>query len=393
MTTQIRATSPPQLNADVIGTVPTPAYVFSEGRLAQLSEIASEVRQTAGCKVLYSIKAQAFSGVLEALGLGVDGFSVSSLFEARFVRQRFPSAHIHLTTPGLRPSDVGEIGVICNSVSMNSLSQLGRYGRQFLQSSSLGLRVNTGLSYVPDVRYDPCRPHSKLGVPIKELSTLSTRGLAKSVHGLHIHTNSDSTRLSELKANVETLARHLPSEVRIEWVNLGGGYLLDELDSLDPLAEIVASAHRELGGEVFIEPGAALVRSAMWLVSEVVDLFPVEGQKVAVLDTTVNHLPEVLEFDYRPEVSGETESGFYQYILAGSTCLAGDLFGTYGFDRPLKIGARIVLENVGAYSLAKAHRFNGVNLPTICSVTDTGELKVLKHFTFDDFAHGWLPND
>ena len=36
-----------------------------------------------------------------------------------------------------------------------------------LTKASTGLRVNPELSFVKDARYDPCRAHSKLGVPIR----------------------------------------------------------------------------------------------------------------------------------------------------------------------------------------------------------------------------------
>ena len=37
---------------------------------------------------------------------------------------------------------------------------------------------------------------------------------------------------------------------------------------------------------------------------------------------------------------------------------------------------------VGAYTMVKAHMFNGVNLPTIYSVTETGDLVLRKQFTY-----------
>jgi len=34
--------------------------------------------------------------------------------------------------------------------------------------------------------------------------------------------------------------------------------------------------------------------------------------------------------------------------------------GQYRFDKPLKLGDRVAFKNVGAYSLVKANRFNGL---------------------------------
>ena len=51
--------------------------------------------------------------------------------------------------------------------------------------------------------------------------------------------------------------------------------------------------------------------------------------------------------------------------------------------RPLRIGSRVVLTNVGAYAMVKAHMFNGINLPAIYSVTPTGELVLRRRFTYE----------
>ena len=97
-------------------------------------------------------------------------------------------------------------------------------------------------------------------------------------------------------------------------------------------------------------------------------------------------LAEVLEFGYRPPVVADKEDGEHRYILAGCTCLAGDVFGEYAFDEPLAVGSRVIFPEQGAYSAVKWHWFNGVNLPTIHALTEDGQLVEKKRFTYDDFA-------
>jgi carboxynorspermidine decarboxylase len=72
-------------------------------------------------------------------------------------------------------------------------------------------------------------------------------------------------------------------------------------------------------------------------------------------------------------------------LLAGSTCLAGDIFGEYAFDEPLQVGSRIIFCNVGAYTQVKAHMFNGINLPAMYSLSASGRLVRRKRFTYADF--------
>ena len=96
-----------------------------------------------------------------------------------------------------------------------------------------------------------------------------------------------------------------------------------------------------------------------------------------VLDTTVNHMPELLEFDFEPDVAGHDDHGAWPYILAGCTCLAGDVFGEYDFSHSVEVGDRVVFLNAGSYSLVKAHTFNGVNLPSIYSLDKLGKTRLV----------------
>ena len=139
---------------------------------------------------------------------------------------------------------------------------------------------------------------------------------------------------------------------RLRWINLGGGYLFDEDSDYRPFIEAVNLLKRQAGAsgsrlDVFFEPGSALVRSAGYIVSTVLDVFPSDGKQIAVLDTTVNHMPEVLEYGFRPDVVGHDDGAAHEYLLAGSTCLAGDLFGSYRFERVLEVGDRVFFNNAG----------------------------------------------
>ena len=375
---------------ELLQDVKTPALVYDQSRLEFLLQRGMVAKEVADVNVLYAVKAVALRQVLEWISPNVDGFSVSSPFEAQLVKSLFPTTKTHFTSPGIGANDIRELRMYCDYISFNSRTQVERYGHALNDAVSLGVRVNTGISYVSDPRYDPCRPGSKLGVPVDELRGLlemSTVGL----DGLHIHTNSDSTDFGELFENVRVLCDALPKPYRPKWVNLGGGYLLEETP-LEPLAEVVAYIGARLGAKVYIEPGAGLVRTPGYLIGSVIDIFAVDGEQIAVLDTTVNHMPEVLEFDYQPQVVGQLDDGPIEYVLAGSTCLSGDIFGTYKLPAELQVGQKIIFEEAGAYSLAKAHRFNGVNLPEVGILDHDGRYNVVKTYNYEDFVSYWATN-
>ena len=116
---------------------------------------------------------------------------------------------------------------------------------------------------------------------------------------------------------------------------------------------------------LIIEPSFDISNSAGFLVSSIVDLFERSNQFIAVLDTSVNHLPKVFECQESPKVISHKKTKPYSYILTGATCLPGDIFGKYRFSRKLALGDKIVFKDVGAYSFVKAHKFNGIEIPKI----------------------------
>ena len=381
------------LNGDVAQEIPTPSFVYSERSLEETSDLVREIRSATDCRVLYALKAMPFAGMLQAIEPALDGFAASSLFEAQLARALFPWKTIHFTTPGLRPHEVEPLSRLCDYMTLNSVNHVRAFAPQLSGIVNLGIRLNTQLSFVEDEKYDPCRTYSKLGIPLSQLESSFVEELPAAINGLHIHTNADSTDLGELEANVRALCEHLSPNVEVDWVNLGGGYLFSELPTLEQLVNVIKTVKERFGAEVFIEPGAGFVRNAALVVSQVIDLFEVEGRTVAVLDTSVNHLPEVLEFNYQPEVLGQSNGSGHDYILAGSTCLAGDVFGEYRLSAELEIGTRVVFPGSGAYTLAKAHRFNGVNLPKIWALGYDGTLRLKKKYSFQHYKDQWMTDE
>ena len=371
--------------------LPTPALVYDQRRLRAIASLVTQVRHQHGLRFLYSVKACAFFDVLQTLVHSLDGFAVSSLFEARLVHDLYPDSLLHLTTPGLRHDEIDELANLCTYVTFNSETQLHQFGPRAYPYASVGLRVNTQISNVKDPRYDPARRSSQLGVPLRSLRQLLASSSVP-ITGLHFHTNADSEDLTELEMNVEALAASITSTERLDWVNFGGGYLFESVSDFAPLHRSVTLAKQDIADHVFVEPGAALVRTAGHLVTRVIDVFDRHGSQLAILDTSVNHLPEVLEFGYQPEVAESTIDGNYEYRLAGCSCLAGDAFGEYRFDRPLSIGTTITFTEAGAYAQAKSHRFNGINLPSVWFTSPDGSLTERQTLDYTSYLQHWMPN-
>jgi carboxynorspermidine decarboxylase len=387
----------PASDDDDLSALETPALVYDQSLIEAQLRLFARVRDISGARLLYSIKAQPFAGLLKLMAPALEGFSVSSLFEARLaseIMQARPEhgGAIHLTTPGLRDAEIDELGRLCSAISFNSLEQCQRGLSRLNPSIEAGIRVNPELSVLGDDRYDPCRPRSKLGVPLESFAAAlrDDKRLAHRLTGIHFHTQFETRTPEPLQATLDKIENVLAGPLEhLQWLNIGGGYLpRNEADAVG-LGEVIRGFRERHALSVWIEPGKALIGAAGSLVTRVVDCFHRNGQAIAVLDTGVQHLPEVFEYQKSPQLREHVPDGPHSCLLVGSTCLAGDVFGEYRFSKPLVVGARLCFEQVGAYSLIKASRFNGYDLPTIHLRDRGGTLRLMKAFGYADYHRQW----
>ena len=367
-----------------------PAFIYDEVIVNKNCQYISGLCKIFGIQLLYSIKSSSLIKKLECISSYVSGFSSSSLFEAILARELLgKDGSVHLTTPGIRHDEIDYLCDLCDYISFNSLNQWERFKSKAFNKISPGLRVNPKISFVQDKRYNPSNKHSKLGVPLEQLIDVLNNEptILAGLEGVHFHANSESTDFSQLLKIVLRLDQTIsPLLQQVSWINLGGGYYFNENMDFGPFGEAVNLLKTKYDLDVIIEPGTAIVQEAGSLISEVIDIFDSDGRTIAVLDTTVNHLPEVLEFQYQPEVKNSTKDGQFECILAGASCLAGDIFGSYKFRTPLEVGSHVTFTSVGAYSLVKTHMFNGINLPSVY-FENNGEIELIREYNYEDFLN------
>lgn len=367
----------------------TPAYVYDRDRISDVLDRLVNLKEQTGCLSLYSVKSANMIGLLEFIKPHVSGFSCSSLFEVHLAKEVLNKDQtIHITTPGYRNDEWDNIIELSDFITLNSLSQWQRVAKKISIHSSCGIRINPELSFVKDVRYDPCRPDSKLGITLEQLSGADSLGKLdwQVIDGIHIHNNCESIQFDELKHSVERvmtgLSRYNPT---LKWVNLGGGYLFNNETDLAPLVDTIKWLQDEFSMTVYIEPGKAITGKAGYLIATVIDIIESKNKKIAILDTTINHLPEVFEYQYRPFVMDASDQAEHEYRLVGCSCLSGDIFGDYCFEKPLEMDDRIVFENIGAYMQVKANMFNGINLPATYLLKSNNEFELIKEHNYKSF--------
>jgi carboxynorspermidine decarboxylase len=207
--------------------------------------------------------------------------------------------------------------------------------------------------------------------------------------GLHFH-NLCEKDSDALERTLESVGNNFgPFIERVKWVNFGGGHLITRPGyDTERLVRVIRNFRAKWGKDVYLEPGEAIGLNTGWLVTTVLDVFDY-GQPIAILDASATaHMPDILEMPYRPRIVGGAEPGVKPYTtrLGGLTCLAGDVIGDYSFDTPLKVGDRLIFEDMAHYTMVKTTTFNGVRLPAIVLFEpETGELKVVRQFGYADY--------
>jgi len=184
------------------------------------------------------------------------------------------------------------------------------------------------------------------------------------------------------------------SEYSENWLD-GGGHAITrkgyDAERLIALIRGVRERYPNLQS-VVLEPGSAVGWETGCLVATVLDLVDNAGHRTAMLDTSfAAHMPDTLEMPYRPRVRGAQDGRAapgargHHYSLGGLTCLAGDFMPDYVFTQPLRVGDRIVFEDMIHYTMVKTTTFNGVNLPAIAIARPNGTVDVLKTFGYEDY--------
>ncbi len=366
--------------------VTTPAYVLEEALLKRNLAVLDRVQRESGAKIILALKGFAFWSAFPVIREVLHGATASSLNEARLAREEMRK-EVHVYAVAYKDEEFPEILSLADHVVFNSFSQWKRL-RPLVQQSdrkiACGIRVNPQYSEVKTPLYDPCYRFSRLGVTREQFQEDELEGIS----GLHFHShcgnNSDALERG-VKVFEERFGAFLP---KMQWVNFGGGHHITRADyDVDRLIRVVKDFREKWGVEVYLEPGEAVGWQTGPLVSSVVDIVHNE-MDIVILDASASaHMPDVLEMPYRPEVRGAGDAGVlpHTYRLTGLTCLAGDVVGDYSFAEPLKVGDKVVFEDMIHYTIVKNTTFNGVQLPSLAIWTEAGELKVVKRFGYEDY--------
>lgn len=367
--------------------ISSPAYVLEENLLINNLQLLQRVQQEAGVEIICALKGFSFYHVFPTVKQYLGGATASSLHEARLAFEEM-GRKCHAYTPAYLPAEFDEFMSYASHMTFNSLNQVNQFASQANESGiSCGIRINPEYAEVETDMYNPCIAGSRLGIRRSDLGDQLPAG----IEGLHSHTlcENDSFVLERTLAVIDSKFGDLLQHAK--WLNLGGGHLITRADyQVDHLIQVLKNFKTKYPHiHIILEPGSAVGWQTGFLKSTVLDIVHSAGIDVAILDVSfAAHMPDTLEMPYKPRIrnaSSEPVAGKPTYRFGGMTCLAGDYYGDYSFDKPLSIGDSIIFEDMIHYTMVKTTTFNGVNLPDIGMIKSNGEYHRFKHFGYESF--------
>lgn len=359
----------------------TPYYLIDERRLLKNLKIIKYIKDRSGAKSVLALKCFSTWSVFDLMKKYLDGTTSSSPYEARLGHEKF-GKEVHAYSVAYSQKDLEEVNRFTDKIIFNSISQLERFYPS-VHGPKIGLRLNPGVSYSNFDLADPARKFSRLGVR----NVKSVLKILPKISGVMFHFNCENDDFENFSSNLDYIGRTYQDVLRgLEWVSLGGGiYFTKEGYPLEKFCKKLKKFGDRFNVQVYLEPGESTIQNCAELVTKVLDV--VHSQiDIAIVDaSTEAHMLDLLIYRLNARIENAS-GGRFKYMIAGRSCLAGDVFGTFGFDFRLKVGSIIKFSDAAGYTMVKKNWFNGLKMPSIVVKRLNGSVDLVRRFSYRDFV-------
>lgn len=402
--------------------VGTPFYVYSETTLKDHYNQFRDAFKSLNSLVCYSIKNCSNLHIIKVLADLNSGFDVVSggelyrVLEAGADPSKVVFAGVGKSSEEIVQALEANIGWI-NIESEEELQNVSRIASQLKKKINVAIRIN------PNV-YDP-KTHqktttgiqdSKFGIDMSKSKSLYTTYLSDpyvNLVGLHIHLGSPiytgDPYVKAIKKVLEFVEELKASDVKIEMIDIGGGYLAnytgtEETKSWDEYSSKIVPLLQDFsdaGGLVVFEPGRTIAANAGVLVSKV--LYRKQGveKKFIIVDTGMNHLirpafydayhfiwpvkvTQEQELSENRAISKELMSKLDKYDIVGPICESSDFLAK---DRPFPAMLQndlIAVFTAGSYCMTMASQYNSTPRPPEILVSKSEAKVIRKREVYED---------
>ena len=405
---------------DIVEKHGTPTYIYSGRTILEhyrklRDAFAGSGGATQAPLICYSVKANSNLSILKLMKDEGSGFDVVSGGELhRALKVGADPKKIVFAGVGKNDEEITyalEKGILLFNVeSEEELSNIDRIAGKVGRKAPVALRVNPDVDPQTHTYISTGKKETKFGVDLiraKRIlqSALELKNITMS--GLHVHIGSQITKVDPYVETMQRISAFLPEVaklgIKIEWLDIGGGFGIWYKDKLARPAKEIAGAMlphlQKMKCKVLLEPGRFIVGNAGVLVTRVLYVKESGDKKFVICDAGMNDLirPTLYSAYHRiwpvktdPGHSGEVPdeeswSGPSAVTdIVGPICESGDFFAKDRKLPALKRGDLVCVFSAGAYGYAMASNYN--SHPRPCEVMVAGkEAKVVTaRETMDD---------
>ncbi len=390
--------------ADIIREHPTPFYLYSyETLMDHFRKIRKAFREVDPL-ICFSMKANSNLNICRALvneGAGLDIVSGGELFKA--LKAKCPPERIVYASVGKTEKEI-EFAIrrnifFFNVESVPELVMIDSVAKRLGKKPRVALRLN------PDVKADTHdhmttgTKEKKFGIDFKSAQDVFDNANKYSnvqFNGVHVHIGSQITDTKPFVAAVSRVLDFLEaSSVKVEWMNIGGGFGIDygqeKARTADEFAEKIVPLIKDKPYRLILEPGRFIAGSSGILVCRVLYVKRGRaGKDFAIVDAGMNDLIRPSMYDAYHTILPvvKLKSKPRQYDIVGPICESGDYLALDRELPELVADEHLAVMSAGAYGYTMASNYNSRPRPAELMVIK-GKVRMIRRAeTYKDLVRG-----
>jgi diaminopimelate decarboxylase len=282
----------------------------------------------------------------------------------------FEPKNILYTSNGIAFEEIIEAKELGVNITIDSLSNLEKFGQQFGNSYPLSLRIRPNIMGGGNIQISTGHDESKFGIPVTQLDKLLIiiKQTNLNIEGLHIHTGSDISDIDVFIKGIEVLFEMIHHFPNLKFLDLGSGFKVkykveDKATDINLLAKKIYEDFENHAVakdvEIWFEPGKFLVSECGYFITKVNVIKHNEEAIFVGVDSGFNHLIRPMFYNSYHTINNISNPNGIEkeYAITGNLCETD----TFAWQRKMsetKEGDLLCFYNAGAYGFEMSSNFN-----------------------------------
>lgn len=228
----------------------------------------------------------------------------------------------------------------------------------------------------------------------KVISLLRNRFGKDIEFGIHMHCNTITRSLESYGAIANYTKQIIGTyDLKLSFIDIGGGFF-GGVEGKPKAIDYIKVIKQNLEGAIdfntcklIVEPGSAIIGSAVDLYTSVVDVKDTDYSRIVTTDGSRIHIdPLWAKKKYMYSLNAKSSNRFNKQIICGYTCMDHDRLMTLENEFELHIDDKVIYHRVGAYSITFGGPFIRYFPDVYVTNGDSFNL-VRKRIEIDDYYH------